>query len=95
MNLIRREGECIVAICDRELLGKRFEDGELQIHVSEGFYKGELVTLEEGLQALRQATIANLVGERIVAGALKAQLIHEHAIIRIQNIPHAQFVVTR
>jgi hypothetical protein len=27
--------------------------------------------------------------------ALKAQLIHERGVIRIQNVPHAQVVVTK
>ncbi|MFX1475891.1 MAG: DUF424 domain-containing protein [Promethearchaeota archaeon] len=95
LNIIRHEDEYIIAICDEEILGKRFEEGERQIHVTENFYKGELVSLEEGIRALEQATIANIVGERIVTSALKAQLIHKNGIIRIQNIPHAQLVVTK
>lgn len=91
----RREDEYIVAICDKEILGENFEEGERQLHVSEYFYKGELVSLEEGLQAMERATIANIVGEKIVSGALKAQLIHKNGIIRIQNVPHAQLVVTK
>ena len=95
LNQIRHQDGYIIAICDEEILGKRFEEGERQIHVTENFYKGELVSLEEGLQALERATIANIVGERIVTEALKAQIIHKHGIIRIQNIPHAQIVVTK
>ena len=95
LNRIRHQDEYIIAICDEEILGKRFEEGEMQIHVTENFYKGELVSLEEGLRALKRATIANIVGERIVAGALKAKIIHKHGIIRIQNIPHSQLVLTK
>ncbi|MFX1245655.1 MAG: DUF424 domain-containing protein [Promethearchaeota archaeon] len=95
MNQIQREGEYIVAICDQELLGQFFEEGDRCIHVSEAFYKGKLVSLEESIIAMQQATIANIVGERIVQEALKAALIHERGIIRIQNIPHAQVVVTK
>lgn len=92
---IRREGECIVAICDKEVLGKKFEEGDKQLHVNEFFYKGELVSIEEGLRAMERATIANIVGERIVSEALKARLIRKRGIIRIQNVPHAQLVVTK
>jgi len=91
----RRKGECIVAICDKEILGQNFEEGEKQLHVNEHFYKGELVSLEEGLQAMERATIANIVGQQIVSRALKAQLIHKNGIIKIQNVPHAQLVVTK
>lgn len=95
LNRFETEGEVIVAICDEEILGKCFEEKEKQIHIREGFYKGELVSLDQGLEAMREATIANIVGKRIVTGALKARLIHERAIIRIQNIPHAQLVVVK
>lgn len=95
LNRIRHEDEYIIAICDEEILGQRFEEGERQIHITESFYKGELVSLEEGLRALERATIANIVGERIVTGALKAQIIHKNGVLRIQNIPHAQLVVTK
>ncbi len=95
LNQMHREGEYVVAICDQNLLGASFEEGDRCIHISERFYKGRLVTVEEGLAAMEKATIANIVGETIVSEALKAQLIHERGIIRIQNIPHAQVVVTK
>ena len=66
MNQMRREGEYIVAICDHELLGQVFEEDDRCIHVSENFYKGKLVPIEESIVALQEATIGNLVGERIV-----------------------------
>lgn len=95
LNQMHREGEYIVAICDQNLLGESFEEGDRCIHVSEQFYKGRLVSVEEGIAAMVKATIANIVGECIVNEALKAQLIHERGIIRIQNVPHAQVVVTK
>ncbi len=95
LNRIHREGEYIVAICDQDILGQSFEEGDRCIHISETFYKGKLVPVEEGIAAIEQATIANIVGECIVQEALKAQLIHERGVIRIQNVPHAQVVVTK
>ncbi len=95
LNQMRREGEYIVAICDYDLIGQSFEEGDRCIHISENFYKGKLVPIEEGIAAMGKATIANIVGERIVSEALKAHLIHERGIIRIQNVPHAQVVVTK
>ncbi|MFW9935756.1 MAG: DUF424 domain-containing protein [Candidatus Thorarchaeota archaeon] len=95
LNQMRREGEYIVAICDQNILGQSFEEGDRCIHINERFYKGKLVSVEEGLAAMGKATIANIVGENIVNEALKAQLIHERGVIRIQNVPHAQVVVTK
>ena len=31
----------ILAVCDSELIGKKFEEGKLQIDVKENFFKGE------------------------------------------------------
>ncbi len=53
------------------------------------------MSVTEGLAAMERATIANIVGERIVNEALKAELIQERGVIRIQNVPHAQLVVTK
>ena len=84
----RRENT-IVAIADKELIGKKFEEGKLQLEVSESFYKGELKSEKEVIEILEEATHLNLVGKRIINLALKQNIIQEENILRIQNIPHA------
>jgi len=84
--------EVVVAVCDKEILGKTFKEGELKIHVSEKFYKGDLVEIEDAINAIERATIANLVGEKIVARAVKEGLLHKDSVIYIQGIPHVQIV---
>ena len=41
----------IVAVCDSSILGKKFEQGNLQLDLKESFYKGEEVQ-EENLRSL-------------------------------------------
>jgi hypothetical protein len=41
INIIHSSCRDVVAICDSELLGKVFEEGQLQLDVKESFYKGE------------------------------------------------------
>jgi len=84
--------EVIVAVCDVELIGKRLEEDELALMVTESFYKGEAVTESEVVASLRQATIANLVGERAVRCALANSFIEEANVIFIGGVPHAQMV---
>jgi len=43
----------IVAVCDADLIGKKFEEGNVQIDVNEKFYKGDLVDEEKALEILR------------------------------------------
>ncbi len=88
-------GEIIVAACDEELLGKEFREGDLILMVNKEFYGDELVPLNVAIAKLRTATIANIVGENIVNAAISEGIIHEDAVIRICNIPHAQLVKMR
>lgn len=88
-----REGEFMVAVCDPQLLGKKFSEGKLLLDVNEAFYKGELVTAETAIDYLRKATVANLVGKAAVRCGKEAGLIHEDGVMTVRGIPHAQFVL--
>jgi len=88
-----RGRETLVAVCDAELLGKTLEGGRVPFKVSEGFYRGVPAELDEALEAMRRATICNLVGKRIVEAAMKKGMVHEAAVIYLGDIPHAQIVV--
>jgi len=88
----RKEGEVIVAICDEELLGREFREGRFVLRVEEGFYGGDLMTLEEGINQIGKCTIANLVGERIVRAAIEAGYVREENVLIIGGVPHAQLV---
>lgn len=83
----------IIAICDSELLGKRFEEGNMQIEVSEVFYGGEEKEEEEVVELLqdlyKEDATFNLVGQKSVNAAIKAGIISKEGVIRIQRIPHA------
>ena len=83
----------IVAICDSELLGKKFEEGKFQLHIKEDFYKGEKFSEEKVVETIKRmvdedATF-NIVGKRAVNAALKAGVISRDLIGEIQGIPFA------
>jgi hypothetical protein len=90
IKVYRVHGEVLLAACDEELIGKTFREGELKLEVRERFYKGELV--EEGKleELLKEATIANLTGERCVSKAIELGYVNPERVLRIQGIPHAQ-----
>lgn len=92
LRIIKRQGVIVVAACDRQLLGKTFRQGRLQLEVMPSFYQGVLSTIEEILQALESAHVGNLVGESVVAAAVERGLVDPDAIITIDGIPHAQIV---
>jgi hypothetical protein len=92
MNL-RRWGKCVLlALCDADLLGKTLKQGKIVFHIREDFYSGSLVSLEEAMDLVRQSTIVNMVGPRIVETAMEKGLVHPDAVLEIDGVPHAQIV---
>ena len=90
IKVYQQSGEILVAACDEELLGKKFEDGELQLEVHTSFYDGFRVDERGLVQQLQNSTMANLVGEQVINCVINAGIVTKDCIIRIQNIPHAQ-----
>jgi len=87
------DGKKLVAVCDRALIGRSFEDGEISVEITERFYKGEIASRSEVISVLRDAQNINLFGERAVACAIESGIIGEEAITRVAGIPHAQIFV--
>lgn len=82
------EGE-VLAVADATLIGKTIEEGKLQLNVSERFYHGELVSLEELEEKLQESGNINLVGTHAFTVAQKMGLVSEKGIKRIAGVPYA------
>ncbi len=83
----------VVAVCDANLLGKKFEEGKQQLDVRESFYKGEEVSSKQlgnilKHEANEDATF-NIVGKDAVQIALEAGIIPKGNIGHVQGIPFA------
>ena len=85
-------GEVMVAVCDCELLGKTFDEGDLCLSVESAFFGEEEATAREVAKALAGATIANMVGEKAVACAIETSCIEGENVLRICGVPTAQMV---
>jgi hypothetical protein len=91
-SVYRREGEVLVAACDEDILDKTFEEGDLNIRVSSGFYGKTLVSIQELTKMLSKATVANLTGNRVVEHAVSLGYVDEERVLKISGIKHAQFL---
>ena len=83
----------VVGICDKELIGKKFEQGKFQLEVKESFFKDKEVSSEEAEKILldmdmEDATF-NIVGPKSTQLALKLGIIQKEGIKTIDNIPFA------
>ena len=88
----QRESHVIVTLCDIGLLGKTLKFKDVEFHISEKFYGGKIIPIDAAINALDQATMANLIGKDSVSHAIKAGYIHEDAVLWIGDIPHAQWL---
>ena len=83
----------VVAICDTELLGKQFEEGERILDVKESFYNGDEKTPEETAEIIkdmaREDATFNIAGEKSVACAKQCGLITEDSIMKVDGVPFA------
>ena len=82
--------EIIVAVCDKDILGKKLKHGNVNVVISEGFYKGDIASEEQVITALVNARTANLFGERTVACAIKCGAVDPECVVIISGVPHAQ-----
>jgi hypothetical protein len=71
----------IVAVCDKDVLGKKLKHGNVNVVISEGFYKGDIASQEQVIEALANAKTANLFGD----GAVDPE-----CVVVIDGVQHAQ-----
>ncbi|MEM4272264.1 MAG: DUF424 family protein [Candidatus Bilamarchaeaceae archaeon] len=92
LKITEREGQRVVAVCDKELLGKVFEEkGKvLDLQKYAYFYKGDIAGVGEVTEALSDFSSANLVGKKAVGLALVLGLAEKSEVKEIASIPHLQ-----
>lgn len=79
----------VVALCDKELIGKKFSEGNIEIIASEKFYKGEELPEDKMAEILKNAKNVNIFGKKSIAFAIKLGVISSENVIMIQGVPHA------
>ena len=82
----------IFAVCDEDLIGKKFSKGDLVLDISKDFYKGEKKSEKELEGIIKNFENVNLVGRKTIKFALKLGILNKESIIIIDGIPHAQIV---
>lgn len=88
-----QDGKKIVAICDKELIGKEFKEKNIQLDLSSNFYRGEEESEEDIKKIFYGAYIVNMAGKKAVNLGKKEGIVLESNIIYVQKIPHAQAIL--
>ena len=82
----------LVAVCDEDVLGETFEEGELSLTVTEEFYGGDEADESAVIESLAQASVANIVGTRAVELAVEEGFIDEANVLEVGRTLHAQLL---
>lgn len=83
----------LVVITDKEIIGKVFSEGNLQLDLTKDFYKGEEMNGEEIERILGRAYVVHFTGEGAVALGKRLGLVGEGKVLVIENVPHAEVVL--
>ena len=90
VKIHRGAGGEVLAVCDEDILGETFEEGQLRIRVGEGFYKGDIVEEAVLIEHLGRARSINIVGNCSVDIAIREGLVDADCVISIGGVKHAQ-----
>ena len=80
----------VLVVTDSELIGKKFEEGELQLDLSVVFYNGEEKNEEEIKKLVEGAYVLHLTGEKTVQLFVKWELVDSKNVLKIDGIVHAE-----
>lgn len=92
LRVHENEGGRVVAVCDRELIGKILEEGRVHMDLDKyrEFYIGEQAEEDDVKTALKEFASANLVGKKAVGVALSLELAAREDVMYINETPYIQ-----
>lgn len=80
----------ILVVSDKEILGRKFEEGKLQLDLSKDFYQGEEKPEAEIKALINAAYLLHLTGKKTLKFFSGLGLIDKKRILVVQGIPHAE-----
>ena len=87
------EGRLVLAVCDKEIHGKRFEENAVILDLSSKFFNGSEKETEEVEKLMMQSYTVNAVGKDSVNVVLKLGLASNLDIKKVAGTPHIQVLM--
>lgn len=84
---INYQGSMMVNICDKELVGTKVADGNLEVNITKDYFEQQVLGEEEVTALLKTCSVANLVGKRIVNKAVEMKLASSISVRNISDVP--------
>jgi len=89
LKIHKNESSEVIAACDDNILGIILRKENLIIKISEQFYGGNLIEIEDAITTLRNTNNFNIVGKNIIKACIDNNIITEDGCIEIDGIPMA------
>ena len=90
---IHKSYRLVVAICDKDIYGRKLIDDNRQLDLTGPFFQGEEVSEEElrekMIDCAKEDATFNIVGSRSVSVAKKIGLVVDEGVIEIGGVPFA------
>ena len=83
---IQWQNVILVNICDEELLGTRVKGKKVDMDISREYFGGEKVNEDEAINLVKQSSIVNLAGSRIVDKVVDADLASKLAVKTVGSV---------
>jgi len=81
----------VLAVCDSNLIGRKFEQDNLQLDCRESFYKEKEITYKEAVELmksqLKEDATFNMVGQDSIKAAQEAEIINPKNVRTVNKIP--------
>lgn len=84
------DGKLVLAIVDKQLLGKQILEGKKILDLKSSFYQGEEKSEEDVLRLVKKASQVNIVGKNIVSLLKQKNIIDDFS--QIGGVSYAQTV---
>jgi len=89
-------GKQFLSCCDSELLGKTFTEGKCCLQVTDSFYKGTEIPVEEACEIIAEnlntMDSIQIIGEHIIDYLHECDVISKYGARRVSGIPHVMFM---
>ena len=87
------EGKLILAVCDKSIHGKKFEDDKTILDLGSKFYDGEEKDAKQTSDLMEKAYIINAAGKEAVKLVMKLGLATISDVKKIADVEHVQVLM--
>jgi len=83
----------LIVVTDKDILGKKFSKGKVQIDLTQEFYQGEEMDEKQVVKLFVEARHLHFTGKHAVGLGINKDLVNANNVLFVQKVPHAEVVM--